>query len=103
MTRMESDEKGGRPVPVTIFGQPYTLRTEEKSSYVESLAEYVDRKMHEVADLTRTADTAKIAILAALNIADDLHKQRRDSADVARDVSQRAKRIESLFDEVLAG
>ena len=98
---MSGAKKPGSPVPVTIFGQPYTLRTEEDPSYVESLARYVDERMREVADLTRTADTAKIAVLAALNIADDLHKRKRQSDVTDDDLSTRARRIESLLDGAL--
>ena len=101
MTGPGIDDEGARPVPVSIFGQAYTLRTTEEATYVESLAAYVDTRMREVADLTRTADTAKIAILAALNIADDLHKRERRSEDAVREVSARAKRIESLLDAAL--
>lgn len=91
-----------RPVPVTIFGQEYTLRTDEDGAYIEGLASYVDERMRLVADRTRTADTAKIAILAALNIADELHKGGRGRSDAPPDEAGRASRIEELLDRVLA-
>lgn len=101
MSRKGDDD--ARSVPVNIFGQEYTLRTEDEAAYVESLAAYVDGRMREVADKTRTADTVKIAILAALNIADDLHRQQRDSDDARRDLRERTGRIVDLLDAALAG
>ena len=97
-----TEGKAGVAVPVTIFGQAYTLRTEDDPSYVESLAEYVDGRMREVADLTRTADTAKIAILAALNIADELRKRDPGRDDVERRIAVRTEQIESLLDAALS-
>lgn len=91
----------GQAVPVTIFGQSYTLRTDQKPSYIQNLAEYVDGRMREVADLTRTADTAKIAILAALNIADELHR-RGDAEPADEEIGRRVDRIEALLDGALA-
>jgi len=104
---MTSDDKGIEPkevrtVPVNIFGHPYSLRSDEDPSYVESLAAYVDRHMREVADRTRTADTLKIAILSALNIADELHRGRAEAGDPAPDVRERAGRIEALLDGALS-
>ena len=85
------DHKETRTVGVTIFGHPYSLRTDEDPAYVESLAASLDRRMREVADRTRTADTLKIAILAALNITDELHQH---SPEAATDLEKRAGRIE---------
>jgi cell division protein ZapA len=93
-----------RPTPVTIFGRTYYLRGEGDPAYLAELAGIVDTKMRSVADGTGAADTLKVAILAALNIADESVRARRDvpSADSAggRD---RLARLVSLLDEALAG
>ena len=99
----EREEKAGKrrgPIPVTIFDQSYSLRSDEKPSYVASLAEYVDQNMRDVADRTHTADTLKIAILATLNITDELFQLRR-SSDAPKDLKTRAARIESMLDDAL--
>lgn len=57
--------------PVTIFGRTYHLRGHGDPEYLSLLATRVDEKMREVARTTGTADTLKVAILAALNLADD--------------------------------
>jgi len=57
---------------VEIFGAVYSVRGSDDRGYLQGLADLVDRKMHEVAEHVNTADTARIAILAALNLADEL-------------------------------
>lgn len=56
---------------VEIFGEEYHVRGGDESGYLQSLADLVDRKMREVAGQVK-GDTARIAILAALNLADEL-------------------------------
>ena len=56
---------------VEIFGEVYSVRGSDENGYVQELAALVDRKMREVAGQVR-GDTARIAILAALNLADEL-------------------------------
>lgn len=80
------------PVKAQIFGQNYAIGGELLDDYVMKLAAYVDEKMREVADATSTVDTQKIAVLAALAIADDLHTAQRDSGyreDVLREQAER--------------
>jgi cell division protein ZapA len=58
-------------VQVEIFGEVYTVRGSDENGYLQELADLVDRKMWEVAEHVK-GDTARIAILAALNLADEL-------------------------------
>lgn len=101
---MNSDDDGKNVhlVPVSIYGHTYSLRAEEDPAYVERLASYVHDRIREVADKTSTADTNKLFILAALNIADDLHRLRRESAEGAQNLQKRAREMESLIDEALS-
>jgi cell division protein ZapA len=59
-------------VAVDIFGATYHVRGEDDSSHLQQLAALVDHKMREVAGRSSSVDRAKVAILAALNIADEL-------------------------------
>jgi cell division protein ZapA len=59
---------------VEIFGEVYNVRGGEDPGYLQGLADLVDRRMREVAQHVHTADTARIAILAALNLADELSR-----------------------------
>jgi cell division protein ZapA len=56
---------------VEIFGEVYHVRGGDENGYLQSLADLVDKKMREVAEQTK-GDAARIAILAALNLADEL-------------------------------
>lgn len=92
-----------RPTPVTIFGRTYHLRGGGDPHYLSELASEVDRKMREVAQATGTADTLKVAILAALNIADECLRARSDVPAGCGDDEARLVRLVSLLDEALAG
>ena len=91
---------------VTIFGRTYHLRGHSDTEYLNELAASVDERMREVAEATGTADTLKIAILAALNFADESrHPDRRDAARRFRtgDAEKRLDRLVTLLDDALAG
>jgi len=66
--------KGTTSVDVEIFGVVHPVRGEHDEQYLQQLAEVVDRKMREIGGHVPTVDTGKIAILAALNLADELHQ-----------------------------
>lgn len=65
-----------KAVEVEIMGQNITLRSEEEESYVRKVAGYVDGKMQEVLKTTRPVAKFNVAMLAALNIADEYHRLR---------------------------
>jgi len=102
----ESEKSGSGPVEVKIFGRTYHLRSDgESRERLGRLAKIVDAKMREVAESTSTADTLKVAIMAALNIADEyLDARQTPSAGVPApdDVEQRLDRLVTLLDEALA-
>lgn len=81
-------------VTVDIYGEQYPVKTDDEPEYVQKVAQYVDKKMKEIADTGKVVTTSKIAILAALNIADELLK-----ADLARQErdSETGRRIERLL------
>ncbi len=87
-------------VRVEIYDQPYNLRGSD-SEYIFRLAEYVDTKMRAVAQQTSTVDSLRLAVLAALNIADEYHILKRKYDAIASDVSQRARNLSGALDEVL--
>ena len=58
-------------IPVEIFGEVYNVRGSDENGYLQESADLVDRKMREVAEHVK-GDTARIAILVALNLADEL-------------------------------
>ena len=94
-------EKRGSVTQVEIFGQTYSVRAEGDSNYIHDLARFVDSRMKEVAERTATVDTTKIAILAALNISDDLHRKDRHRMDNPTDALARAERLIRKLDDAL--
>ena len=91
----------GRVVPVDIHGQRYPIRSTLDPEYVARLAAYVDQKLRAAADATPSNDSLRLAVLTALNIADELFRC-RDVTD-ARDgeLAQRAGELERLLDRIL--
>src|ERR1700752_1274516 len=87
-------------VRVEIFDQADNLRGSDPE-YILKLAEYVDTKMRAVAGQTNTIDTVRLAVLAALNIADEYHLLKRNSNAGSVSYVQRASRLANALDEVL--
>jgi cell division protein ZapA len=87
-------------VRVEIFDQAYNLRGSD-ADYILKLADYVDSKMRAVSEQTHTVDTARLAVLAALNIADEYHLLKRNSDIGVTDYLRRAENLSSALDEVL--
>ena len=89
-------------VRVEIYDQSYNLRGTDPA-YIFKLAEYVDLKMRTVAEQTQTVDSLRLAVLAALNIADEYHVLKRKYDAIASDYRQNADRLSGALDEVLQG
>src|SRR5256885_16636896 len=94
-------DKRGSVTQVEIFGQTYSVRADGDSGYIHDLARLVDSRMKEVAERTATVDTTKIAILAALNISDDLYQADRQRRDNPSDAVARAERLIRKLDDAL--
>ncbi|MCG3193417.1 MAG: Cell division protein ZapA [Thermoanaerobaculia bacterium] len=87
---------------VEIFGQVFSIRSSSDPEAVREVAAYVDKRMREVAEETPAVDLAKIAILAALNISDELRQYRTKAqeGDPGR-FADRAGRLVERLDEIL--
>lgn len=91
-----------RVVPVVIQGQRYPVRSNLEPAYVAELAAYVDEKMRLASEANGTSDFLRVAVLAALNLADEVFRHRADRDSSAAAIANRAGEIERLVDEVLA-
>jgi cell division protein ZapA len=88
-------------VHVEIQGQRYPIRTTLEPKYVQELAAYVDRKMGLAASASPSSDMLGLAVLTALNIADEffrVHDQQLDQADL---LSARTRALEQIVDQAL--
>ena len=90
-----------RVVNVEIHGQRYAVRSELEPQYVGELASYVDDKMRQAARELSSADPLRVAVVAALNIADDLFNARAESTGTEGRLFARAADLERLVDSVL--
>jgi cell division protein ZapA len=82
-------------IHVEIFGQTYAVRGGADSRYIEELAAYVDGQMREVSRVGGAVDTLKIAVLAALNIADERFQLLSRVSDIDQATRQRVDRLVS--------
>jgi cell division protein ZapA len=87
-------------VRVEIFDQVYNLRGSD-AAYLLKLAEYVDTKIRAVSASTHTIDSARLAVLAALNIADEYMILKRKYEAIASEVNHSAHKLVGALDEVL--
>ena len=86
---------------VEIFGQTYNVRGEGDPDYLMELARLVDSRMREVAGQVATVDPLKIAILAALNIADEYSRYRKKREDAAGIWIERTEEISDRLSKVV--
>ncbi len=90
---------------VSIFGSSYSISGETDPEYVQRLARYIDSKMNELSGSLPGASAQKIAILAALNIADEFfqYKELNDEDGLSRLYEMKTKKMISMLDEGLIG
>jgi cell division protein ZapA len=88
-------------VSVEVSGQQYPIRTTLDPDYVTQIAAYVDERMRAVSDATPTGDVVRLAVLTALNIADELFRCRESSRARSGELAERAHELEVLLDRVL--
>ncbi|MFH0901183.1 MAG: cell division protein ZapA [Pseudomonadota bacterium] len=88
-----------RSLSVDIAGQRFTVRTDADESYVRSLAEFVTDKLEEARKGSKTVATQSLAILAALNIADDLFQTKRMEKELRRRVREKSHAILELLEK----
>jgi cell division protein ZapA len=90
-----------RIVPIHLQGQQYPIRTSLDPGYVQQLAAFVEEKMRAAGEATPSTDSLRLAVLAALNIADELFRC-RDASDLRNgELAERAEELERLVDRVL--
>jgi len=91
---------GKNVVQVQIFGHTYTIRGEANQEYILEVAAYVDRKMREITEKLPVASLSKVAILASLNIADELYKERAQRDLQQEQLESRAARLNAVLDDL---
>lgn len=88
---------GKMVVRVRIIGEEYTLRTEASAEHTEAVAEHVDKTIRAIISGGATVETHKAAILAALQITDELFRERAAADAITSDLKQLASDIRPLL------
>jgi cell division protein ZapA len=82
-----------RSVSVTIAGVKYSLKTDEDERYVKSIAAFVDGKIREAQKHGRTVDTQSVAVLTAMQIAEELFTERRATRELRKSIRERSQSL----------
>jgi cell division protein ZapA len=85
-------------IEINILGQKYTVKGDADEEYIKKLASYVDEKLKEIHAANPNLTPMKASILAALTIADELHKIRDEHETVARNIEEKTNALTGLFD-----
>ncbi len=88
-------------IRVEIYNQTYNIRSDGDSEYITQLAEFVDSRMREISSGTLTVDSLKVAILAALHIADELHRLKRLHEQTDSQLASRSAECAEMLDRLL--
>jgi len=92
-----------RSVEIKVFGQTYTVKTDAEEDHIQEVARHVNEKMDEVLKKTRSVSTLNVAILTALNIADDLLKEKEKRITLIREIENKSKDLAEKIDLNLGG
>ena len=89
-------------VQISIFGQEYSVKAPADPTYIKKIAEYLDEKMREVqSGFNTTQSSTRIAILAGMNIVDELFAAKKDGDVVSGEVEEKVTSLIELIDENL--
>jgi cell division protein ZapA len=88
-------------IQVEIYNQTYSIRSDGDNDYIFELADYVDRKMRDISSGTMTVDSLKVAILAALHIADEFYQLKDQQAQTDAQLASRSAECAEMLDRVI--
>ena len=92
---------GSPTIRVEIYNQTYNIRSDGDTEYIIQLAEFVDSRMREISSGTLTVDSLKVAILAALHIADELHRLKNMHEQADAQLAARSAECAEMLDRLL--
>jgi len=95
------DATSSPTIRVEIYNQTYNIRSDGDTEYIIQLAEFVDSRMREISSGTLTVDSLKVAILAALHIADELHRLKNMHEQADSQLAARSSECAEMLDKLL--
>jgi cell division protein ZapA len=87
-----------RLVEIKVFGQTYTVKTDAEENHIQAVAQYVNEKMEEILKKTRSVSSLNVAILTALNIADDLLREKEKRKALLQEIEAKSKDLAEKID-----
>src|ERR671918_335360 len=98
---METTTTAAPTIRVEIYNQTYNIRSDGDTEYLTQLADFVDSRMREISSGTLTVDSLKVAILAALHIADELHRLKNMHEQADSQLAARSAECAEMLDRLL--
>ena len=86
---------------VTILNQKFVIKSEADEKYVNRVSDYVSEKMHDITAHSKSVTSLRVAILAALNIADDYFKLKGKSKERRSRAEEKIKDLIAIIDAQL--
>ncbi len=88
-------------VRVSIYGNEYPIKSDADPEYIKRVAKYVDQKMREIAHKVDNRTALEVAILAALNITDELLQEKADKDKTVAEVEDRTAELTEWLEKTL--
>ena len=101
MTDNGESSAGSATVKIEIYDQSYNVNADGNEEYLKELAAYVDGKMRSIAESTRMVDSLKVAVLAALNIADETFTLRQRQQEIDGPLRKRVEKCVAMVEKAL--
>ncbi len=83
---------------VSILNQKFVLKSDADERYVQKVADYLNKKLHDIMHNTKSVSTLNVALLAALNVTDDFFRMREKSKESQNNVEQKIKELVSFLE-----
>ena len=88
---------------VNIMGTEYPIKSDADPNYVREVAQYVDTRMREIAEVASLKSVTKLAVLAAMNIADELLQEKEEKKSIGSALEEKALKLASSLSEAMDG
>jgi cell division protein ZapA len=90
-----------RSITVAVAGQRYTIKSDADAAYVEQLASAVDARIREVQRGAKSQSLQAVAVLAALQLADELERERRRRVELRKRVRERTRTMTAFLERLV--
>ncbi len=87
-----------KPVEVTILGQKFVVKSESDEAYVREVASFVDQRMNDILQKTKSVSNLNVAILSAMNIADEFFSFKKKKEQSIQTVTKKIEEMIELID-----